>query len=127
MKNGKVLVISQDHEDLLSYSRTLVALGCEVEMCSSYERGTRRMEEGNFELVLLSQDSPAFEGRCVLERNAELTRHTPILVVARCLDVHCYLEAMELGALDYLERPEPKDLGWVVGTQLSSHLTSLVA
>jgi hypothetical protein len=25
---------------------------------------------------------------------------------------------MELGAVDYLERPEPDDLGWVVETQL---------
>jgi FixJ family two-component response regulator len=45
-------------------------------------------------------------------------RNIPIVVVARCLDIHCYLEAMELGAVDYLERPEPDDLGWVVETQL---------
>jgi FixJ family two-component response regulator len=45
-------------------------------------------------------------------------RNIPIVVVARCLDMHCYLEAMELGAVDYLERPESDDLGWVVETQL---------
>jgi FixJ family two-component response regulator len=39
-------------------------------------------------------------------------------VVARCLDIHCYLEAMDQGAVDYLEGPEPDHLGWVVETQL---------
>ena len=28
------------------------------------------------------------------------------------------MEAMDLGAVDYLERPEPDDLGWVLETQL---------
>jgi hypothetical protein len=32
--------------------------------------------------------------------------------------MHCYLEAMDLGAVDYLERPEPRDLVWVVDTQM---------
>jgi FixJ family two-component response regulator len=39
-------------------------------------------------------------------------------VVARCLDIQCYLEAMELGAVDYLERPEPDEIGWMLETQL---------
>jgi len=31
--------------------------------------------------------------------------------------MHCYLDAMDLGAIDYLERPEPEDLLWVVNAQ----------
>ncbi len=41
----------------------------------------------------------------MLQRAIEIDRRTPILVVTRCLDINCYLEAMQLGALDYLERP----------------------
>jgi hypothetical protein len=41
-----------------------------------------------------------------------------IVVVARRLDTHCYLEVMEIGAVDYLERSEPDDIGWVLETQL---------
>jgi len=29
------------------------------------------------------------------------------LVVTRCMDMACYLEAMQLGAIDYLEKPIP--------------------
>lgn len=120
MKTSKVLVVSEDGGDLLSYSSMLTALGHSVEMCSSYQAGARRIDESEFDLVVLCQGTSAFEGRRVLEHNAERPRHTPIVVVARCLDVHCYLEAMELGAVDYLERPQPKDIDWVLETQLGS-------
>jgi PleD family two-component response regulator len=53
----------------------------------------------------------------VLERSLQLHPKVPVLVVARALDRRCYFEAMDLGAIDYLERPEPRDLAWVVDTQ----------
>lgn len=127
MKTSRVLVVSEDEGDLLSYGATLKALGHSVQMCSSYQAGARRIEEGEFDAVVLCQGTRAFEGRRVLEHNAELPHHTPILVVARCLDVHCYLEAMELGAVDYLERPQPKDIDWVLETQLGSPHCPLAA
>jgi FixJ family two-component response regulator len=54
---------------------------------------------------MVSQGSRNFEGRCVLERSIEIDRHLPVLVVARCLEMACYLEAMRLGAADYLAEP----------------------
>ena len=127
VKTGKVLVVSEDGGDLSSYRATLTALGYSVELCSSYEGGARRIEGGEFDLVVLSQGSPAFEGRCVLEHNAELNPHIPVLVVARCLDIHCYLEAMELGAVDYLESPEPRDIEWVLEAQVGPPKGTLAA
>jgi response regulator of citrate/malate metabolism len=41
----------------------------------------------------------------VLKRATEINRSLPVLVVARCLDMGCYLEAMQLGAVDYLVEP----------------------
>ena len=34
-----------------------------------------------------------------------IDRRTPVLVITRGRDMHCYLEAMQLGAVDYLEKP----------------------
>ena len=58
-----------------------------------------------FAFVMVTQGTPNFEGRCVLERAVEIDRSLPVLVVARCLDMNCYLEAMQLGAVDYLVEP----------------------
>jgi len=38
----------------------------------------------------------------------EVDRRTPVLILARCLDIGCYLEAMELGAVEYLQKPVPE-------------------
>jgi len=118
VNTGRVLLVCDDLREFPSYEGLLSALGYDFVTCSSYEEGARRVEMEDFDIAIVGQGSASFEGRCVLERAAEMHRNIPIVVVARCLDMHCYLEAMELGAVDYLERPEPDDLGWVVETQL---------
>ena len=45
----------------------------------------------------------------------EIDRILPIIVVARCLDMGSYIEAMQLGATDYLVEPLT---GWEVGRLL---------
>jgi len=115
---GRVLLVCDGPWEFPSYGGILSALGYDFIMCSSYEEGARRVEMEDFDFVILGQGTASFEGRCVLERATEMHRHIPIVVVTRCLDTHCYLEAMELGAVDYLERPAPDDLGWVLETQL---------
>jgi two-component system C4-dicarboxylate transport response regulator DctD len=74
-----------------------------------------------FGLVVVSQGSPKFEGRAVLERAVQIDLSLPVLVVARCLDMPCYLEAMQLGAVDYLAEPiTVQELGRAVETHLKS-------
>jgi DNA-binding NtrC family response regulator len=118
VNTGKALLVCDDLRESPSYEDILSVLGYDVVMCSSYEEGARRVEREDFDFAIVAQGGASFEGRCVLERAAEMHRNIPIVVVARCLDIHCYLEAMDLGAVDYLEKPEPDDLGWVVETQL---------
>ena len=118
MNTGKVLLVCDDPREFPSYGGILSARGYDLVMCTSYEEGARRVEMEDFDFAIVGQGSASFEGRCVLERAAEMHRNIPIVVVARCLDIHCYLEAMDLGAVDYLERPEPDDIVWVVETQL---------
>lgn len=119
MRRGKILVVNDDPAEIPGYAGMIADLGYEVETCNSYEEGARRIGEENFDFVIVGQGSAAFEGRCVLERAMQLRRHTPILVVARNLNLRNYLEAMNLGAVDYLERPKPKDVGSVLESQLN--------
>ena len=118
MNTGRVLLVCGNLQEFPLYGGILSALGYDFVRCSSYEEGVHRVEMEDFDFAIVNQGSASFEGRCVLERAAEMHRNIPIIVVTRCLDTHCYLEAMELGAVDYLERPEPDDLGWVLETHL---------
>ncbi|MFZ0961571.1 MAG: hypothetical protein WAO35_11760 [Terriglobia bacterium] len=118
MRNATVLLVFEELQDLDNYGSVLCTLGCTCRLCSSVAEGIKALATENFSLVIVSQGSPAFEGRQVLERSLQLHPRVPVLIIARALNVHCYLDAMDLGAIDYLERPEPKDMAWVVNTQI---------
>jgi len=118
VKTPTVLLILEESHDLEIYGTFLRDRGYETLMCTSPSEGINSLETESVSLVIVSQGTRAFEGRQVPERSLQLHPEVPVLVVARVLDIHCYLEAMDLGAIDYLERPEPPDLVWVVDTQM---------
>lgn len=106
----RTLLVDEDPSDVRYYYGVLRAMGHEVMICQSYEEALALLERGPFDMVLVGQGSPAFEGRQVLVRALEINPQMPVLVVARTLDIDCYLEAMEIGAADYLERcAAPRD------------------
>lgn len=101
----RVLLIDEDPDGLVYNSTLLQSLGCEVWACWSYADGVQDLQEESWDIVVVSQGSPAFEGRCILERASTTGCKIPVFVLAPSLDTHCYLEAMQLGAADYLEEP----------------------
>jgi DNA-binding NtrC family response regulator len=103
----RVLLVDDDLEDLVRYSEVLRCQGYDVRSSTSYREGEAWLEQQTFDLVLVAQGSSNFEGHAVLERAIERNRHAPVLVLTRYVEVPCYLEAMQLGALDYIEKPSP--------------------
>ena len=118
MKTPTVLLIIENPFDLILYATALRDRGYETRMCASPGEGINILETESVSLVIVGQDTPTFEGRQVLEYSLRLHPEVPVVVVARILDIHSYLEAMELGASDYLEWPDPEDLAWTIDTQL---------
>jgi two-component system phosphoglycerate transport system response regulator PgtA len=104
---GEVLLVDEDQRDLRFHSLVLEERGFEILTCTSYEAGFQHLETEPFDFVLVSQGSKDFEGRRVLERAIQLDRHRAVLVVTRSIDMACYLEAMHMGAVDYIEKPVP--------------------
>jgi len=103
----KVLLVDEEASDLRLIRLTLEGQGYRVSTCTTYDSGIQSLESEPFDFVVVSQGSHAFEGRKVVERATELDRNQPVLVLTRCKDMSCYLEAMQLGAIDYLEKPVP--------------------
>lgn len=104
------LLVDEDASDVRYYYGLLRAMGHEVVVATSYPEALAWLGRENFDMVVVAQGSPAFEGRAVLARAREMNPERPVLVVARALDIDCYMEAMEMGAADYLERcAAPRD------------------
>ncbi len=104
IQSKKVLLVDDEAGDLKTVRLTLEGQGFEVFTCASFEAGILCLEAEPFDFVVVGQGSHAFEGRTVLDRAMQLNRQRPVLVLTRCIDMHCYLEAMQLGAIDYMEK-----------------------
>lgn len=100
-----VLVVDEDPGELSFYQAMLRKNGFEVQTAASPAEGLRCLEQEHFDFIVLNQGSHTFEGRSVLARAIELDRRTPVLVLTKTVNMDCYLEAMQLGAVDYLEKP----------------------
>ena len=118
----RVLLVDEQCGELSCLTETLHEHGCEVHSCSCFADGLRQIESEFFDFIVVCQGGPQFEGKQVLQRAIEIDRRTPILVVTRCLDMKCYLDAMQLGALDYVERPlVPEEIARLVETHSRPH------
>ena len=121
--NRRLLVVDEDLDDLLYYSAVLQHHGYEVRSIPSYSDGATCLEREDFDLIIVSQGGPNFEGRRVLARAIEKDRRTPVLVFTRSVDMPCYLEAIQSGALDYIEKPfPPSEIGEMVAKHLQTCL-----
>ena len=107
IQSKRILLIDEEAGDLRIMRLTLEGQGFEVFTCTDFEAGISCLESAPFDFVMVSQGSRAFEGRTVLDRAMQLDRRRPVLVLTRCIDMRCYLEAMQLGAIDYIEKPVP--------------------
>jgi len=104
---ASVLLVDENAGDLDMLSVLFEKEGYAVRSYGSYAAALDRLQSETFDFIVVSQGSPLFEGRSILERAIEIDRRLPVLVLARCHDIGCYLEAMQLGALDYFEKPLP--------------------
>ena len=113
--------MDEDKGDLAYYQLILQQMGCQVRANSSYDEALSALTFEHFDFVVLEQGSQGFEGKPILERAIEIDRHLPVLVLTGHLDMGCYLEAMQLGAVDYLEEPlKAADMIRAVETHLNT-------
>ncbi|HXH49621.1 MAG TPA: response regulator [Terriglobia bacterium] len=101
----RILLVDEDSTDRDYYYRMLHNSGFAVRACSDFAEGVRLLGTTRFDCAVVSQGGPGFKGRLVLEQSIAKDRFRPVVILARYHDVGCYLEAMQLGAVDYLEKP----------------------
>jgi DNA-binding NtrC family response regulator len=102
---AKALLVGEDPEDFQYYASILEVCGYDVRACNTFQEGVLRLSAEVYDFVVVSQGTPGFQGRDVLKRAVETNQSLPVLVVARYLDADYCMEAMELGAADYLIEP----------------------
>ncbi|GAB5603824.1 hypothetical protein FJNA_23500 [Thermus sp. FJN-A] len=109
---ARVLVVEDDPAVAQVLELALKRAGYGVLVARDFLSGKRALEEGTYEAVVLDLNLPGGFGLDLLRHlRQELGRSVPVVVLSGLRQEHHVLEALRLGAQDYLTKPfSPKEL-----------------
>ena len=104
---AKRVLIVDDEENIRRVTRiTLETAGYQVSEASDGERGLEAFGDGtDWDAVLLDQKMPGMDGLEVLRRLKERRSTVPIIMVTAFASIELAVEAMKLGATDFVRKP----------------------
>ncbi len=109
MTPAKILIVDDDPGIVRSFSSLLGDEGYRVATAMSAEEATTACRQTNYDLVLLDICLPGESGIVFLKRLRQQPWPPVVLMVSGQTDIPTALEAIKLGALDYLEKPVPAE------------------
>src|SRR5688572_31623038 len=102
---GRIL-IADDHDALRrGLARALVAANNEVEEAPNGNQAIERLHEGHFDVVLSDLKMGGSDGLDVLRTTKTLHPSTAVILMTAFGSVHTAVEAMKIGAFDYVQKP----------------------
>ena len=103
--SGRILVID-DEEDIRESLEAFLSLeGYSVDLAPSGSEGLRRLESRDYDLVLLDLMMPERSGMDVLRDIRERDREIPIFMITAFGSIDAAVEALKLGATDFIQKP----------------------
>jgi DNA-binding NtrC family response regulator len=102
---GRIL-IADDHDALRrGLARALTSAGHEVEEAPNGNQAIERLHEGHFDVVLSDLKMGGSDGLDVLRTTKTLHPSTAVILMTAFGSVHTAVEAMKIGAFDYVQKP----------------------
>ena len=100
-------VLAVDDEEVVceSIRRVLTGEGYEVETTTSPREGLERIRREVFDLLLLDIKMPEMDGIELLRAVRSISPETEVVIVTGYATIETAVEAVKLGAFDYLEKP----------------------
>lgn len=111
----QILVIDDEPAIGMGCQRVLATEGHEVQCFSMPEAGLHAALSGDFDIVLLDLTMPGMNGLEVLRQIREAMVPCEVIIITANATVESAVEAMKLGAYDYVSKPfSPDELRLVV-------------
>lgn len=121
MTRHKILIVDDDKNIRLLLSQCLEENeDYEVTSAVDGEHALAKVDEESFDLVLLDMKLPGMDGLQVLRRLRALSPDQLVIVITAHGTIETAVEAMKLGAVDYLQKPfTPDEIRAIVKHNLS--------
>jgi CheY-like chemotaxis protein len=104
-RNKSILVVDDEKNIRLTMSQSLEPLGMPVQTAVNGEEALLKLSEDRFGLVFLDLKMPGIDGLEVLRRIKEKWPKIRVIIITAYATVELAVEAMKLGAVDFVEKP----------------------
>jgi PAS domain S-box-containing protein len=100
----RILHLEDDRYDAELIQATLESegVGCDVTRTDTEAEFSRCLEQGQFDLILADYTLPSFDGIAALRIAQQVSPHVPFIFVTGTLGEEVAIEALKLGATDYV-------------------------
>jgi DNA-binding NtrC family response regulator len=113
--NTRILVVDDEEIVIKSCVRILADREFQVEAVQDGREALRKVEENAYDVMILDVMMPNMGGLEVLQRVKETHPDVDVIMVTGLSQIHTAVQAMKLGAFDYISKPfEPDELRLVV-------------
>ncbi len=100
--NERILIVDDEEDLTLGYSKCLLKVGYEVKTASSGEEAIEILKKDIFDLMILDIRLPEMDGMEVLQKSLEIDPDLVVIMITAHGSVASAVDAMRLGAHDYL-------------------------
>ena len=104
-KEEKVLIVDDELFSREYFQKILEKIDCEVRTFPTGSDGLNAFKESFYDLVILDVRLPDADGIEILRQIKEINRLTPVIIVTAYGTVENAVQAMKLGAFDFLMKP----------------------
>ncbi len=105
MKDAKILLVDDEVVFANNMSKLLNRRGYQVTAVNGGDTALRALMENPFDVMVLDLKMPGMDGIAVLHEMKKLGLVTEVLVLTGHGSIDTALEAIQLGAYDYLTKP----------------------
>jgi len=110
-----ILIIDDEQAICLGCQRVLEAKGHRVEVCNDPRAGLQAALTGNFDILLVDLRMPELDGLEILTQIKGAEIDSEVVIITGNSSIESAVEAMRLGASDYLSKPfSPEELTMVI-------------
>ncbi len=102
---AKVLLVDDEADFLATLAERLEARGLKVNTAANGEDAVRKVDDQNFDLIILDLAMPGIDGLETLKLIKEKQPDTEIVMLSGQGSIKTSIEAMKLGAEDFIEKP----------------------
>jgi len=119
MHKRNILIVDDEFSVRQSLEEWFVEDGFQVETAENGHAAIEKMDRGPYDIILLDLKMPGMDGIEVQKKVREIDRNATIIILTAYASVETAVEALKLGAFDYVTKPvDPDELSNLISNAL---------